>query len=354
MKENSPIVKSFIILLFVLFAAPALFAQEEPRGVIIYASGTGFEHIRNGDTREYDLSVDVAEGVELRAGDYLNTYDGTFLEIQVYPSDNVLKVSENTSFKVNEVSPQGGGNFELNYGRVRARVKKLAGLEKFSLEGPSMVAGVRGTDFGYDIIYEKSESTERTVASVYCFEGRVEVETREAATLSEAGEDAAEAEEAEKRATTVIGPEEMVRLVERRRPAPPEEGEAGPGEPGQEQVEYALIKESVSDTIETYWNEYDFEGSLLERTKEEKEEKPVVVERQGLEVEQRRDILRTAGAVSGGLGILFGSATLTFAYADALLSDMNNDTRDSYTLGLGAMTGLFLSTSLFSYLFSLW
>lgn len=346
MQKKKFIAMTVTLLLFVPLTVPVLFAQEEMRGVVIYASGSGFEHIRNDDTREYDLAVDVAEGVELQAGDYLNTYDGTFLEIQLYPSENVLKVAENTSFKINEVSEQGGGNFELSYGRIRARVKKLAGLEKFSIEGPSMVAGVRGTDFGYDIIYDQSESAEKTVASVYCFEGRVEVETKEGIVRSDAGE--------KERVTVDIASREMVRLVERRAAAGPAEGEVRPEESRAVALEYSLIKESVSEPIETYWERYDFEGTLLEQTKEEKEEQPVIVESQELDVERRRNILRTSGAVSGGLGILFGSATLTFVYADSLLSDMDNDTRDSYTIGLGAMTGMFLSTSLFSYLFSLW
>ena len=362
MRKNKLIAGTVSLLLFMFSTLPLLSAQEEPRGVIIYASGNGFEHIRNGNTREYDLSVDVAEGLELKKGDYLNTYDGTFLEIQLYPSDNVVKVSENTSFKINEVSEQGGGSFELSYGGVRARVKKLAGLEKFSLEGPSAVAGVRGTDFGYDIIYEQSDDAERTVASVYCFEGRVEVETKEAAIREEAGEKEAgegpgtekgAASAAKERAKVVIGAEEMVRLVERRVPARPEEGEAATEEADTVRVEYSLVKELVSDSIEIYWEEYDFEGILLEVTEEEVPEKPVIVDSEDLKVAKRRNTLRTAGAVSGGLGILFGSATLTFLYAESLLSGMDKDLRESQTVGLGVMTGLFLSTSLISYLFSL-
>ncbi|MFO7850692.1 MAG: FecR domain-containing protein, partial [Spirochaetia bacterium] len=193
------------VVICVLLCAPVFWAvsqeesREEIRGEVIYAAGSGFELVRDGDTREYDLSAETVEGMDLFSGDYINTYGNTFLEIQTLPSQNLLKVSENTSFKVQELTEQGGGSFELTYGRVRAKVEKMAGLEKFSIKGPSMVAGVRGTDFGYDIVYGGDEEKERTVALVYCFEGEVDVATEE------------ETETAE----MVIGEDEMVSLVEK-------------------------------------------------------------------------------------------------------------------------------------------
>src|SRR6056297_2019615 len=143
-------------------------------GSLIYAAGTSFEVVRDGKSVEYDLAADIVEGFDFYPGDYINTYKGTFLEIQVTGSRNVLKIAENTSFKIDEASDQDSSRYKVSYGRVRARVQKLAGLSKFALAGPSMVAGVRGTDFGYDILYNSEKNT--TVASVYCFEGQVEVQ----------------------------------------------------------------------------------------------------------------------------------------------------------------------------------
>ena len=349
--------RSFLIIILLLPLSVGLFAQEETRGVIIYSSGNGFEQIRDGETREYDLSVDVVEGIELKAGDYLNIYNGTFLEIQLLPSENVLKVSENTSFKINELSEDGGGSFELNYGRVRARVKKLAGLERFSLEGPSMVAGVRGTDFGYDIVFEEDTENERTLASVYCFDGEVEVETKEQVreetrTVAEAGSrESAQADPdagQEKKAKFVISADEMVRLVERRKE--PVEQAPQPGIAEETGLEYLLVKEKLADSIDEYWRINDFEGELIEIREER--EPPRIVGEEETQREQRRRLLRRSAAISGVIGIVFGAATLTFAYADGLVGDWGTDTRDGLTLAFGATTGLYLSTSLFSYLFS--
>jgi len=313
-----------------LTALAPLFSQETSGAVIIFASGNGFEHIREGETREYDLAVDVAEGLELEAGDYLNSYEGTFLEIQLLPSNNMVKVAENTSFRLAEVDKDGGGKFELSYGRVRARLEKITGLGRFRIDGPSMVAGVRGTDFGYDIIYQAQEGTERTVASVYCFEGDVEVQQMEAETV-----------ETEK--TVGISADEMVRLVERE----PEDEDAA--------VEYLLVKENISEDIKNYWQLHDFEGKRLSLEKEDdsKEESPAeIISAEDLEREKRRRELRRGAAVAGGLGVLFGAGALTFIYADSLFSGVDQSTRDSSAIAFGAVAGVSLSTSLLAFLFS--
>lgn len=354
-----------LVLFFVmgLCVAAGLWAQsgsgsdEQPRGVIIYADGNGFEHIHDGETREVDLSVGIAEGMELEAGDYINTYDGTFLEVQIMPSRNVLKISENTSFRVKEMSKKGGGNFELTYGRVRARVEKMAGLERFSLEGPSVVAGVRGTDFGYDIIYEQEEtSVERTVASVYCFEGEVEVETTAEAgeTLMEESESAVaagadEGVDEDKKTVVVIRAGEMVRLVER--PASPIEGEE-PGVPEEAAVEYAFIKEGVREDVRSYWDRYQFRGEVMELPEEEVEEPIEVVSEEELRKARMRSRLRTAGAVSGGIGLVLGGTALTFVYADNLWSGMDETSRDNSAVYFGTIAGVSFTTAFFSYLFS--
>ncbi len=320
---------TLLVVFSVMTALVPLFSQDTGGAVIIFASGNGFEHIQEGETREYDLAVDVAEGLELEAGDYLNSYEGTFLEIQILPSNNIVKVAENTSFRIAEMDTDGGGKFELSYGRVRARVEKISGLGRFTIDGPSIVAGVRGTDFGYDIIYQAQEGAERTVATVYCFDGNVEVEQKDSET-AETGE------------KVVISADEMVRLVERE----PETEDTG--------VEYLLVKEEVSEYIEEYWQVNDFQGKVLIPDKETlKEEAPLeVISADDLAREKRRRQLRQGAAVSGGLGILFGTAALTFVYADSLFEGVDQSTRDSSAIAFGAVAGVSLSTSLRAFLLS--
>ncbi len=156
----------------------SVFSQTDAPGasaVITYAEGGKFDVIHNDKRTSYDIAAgDTAEGIELYSGDNVDTYGGTFLELQLVPSDNTVTVAENTSFVVEKTEKSGGGSFQLIYGRVRAKVAKLIGSERFKITGPSMVAGVRGTDFGVDSIFDKT-SGGALLSRVYCFEGTVAV-----------------------------------------------------------------------------------------------------------------------------------------------------------------------------------
>jgi len=162
--------KPFILTTFLLFAA-SLYAQTNAE--IVYAEGEGFSLVREGTTRYYDLYAEPAEGMILQGGDLLLTEAGTWLELQIGGSGTVIKVAENTTFTIKSLQDDGG-IFKVSYGRVRARVEKLTGETPFWIEGSDTVAGVRGTDFGYDLFYDQN-SPERKNVSVYCFEGKVEV-----------------------------------------------------------------------------------------------------------------------------------------------------------------------------------
>ena len=64
--------------------------------------------------------------------------------------------------------------------RVRARVSRLTGNQTFRIRGTTSVAGVRGTDFGFDQVLEPSGAA--LLNRVYCFEGEVEVVSAESST----------------------------------------------------------------------------------------------------------------------------------------------------------------------------
>jgi hypothetical protein len=166
------------VCFFVLVVAVTIssFAQEtDTHGTIIYAQGQSFTLSRDNESTDYDLYYDDVIGLPLQQGDYISTDSGTFLEIQLSTSGNVLKVSENTNLELSSVEKRGGGSVELTYGRVRAKIGKLFGEEQFRVRGPTVVAGVRGTDFGYDIIAGDESRTDEQMARVYCFEGKIEV-----------------------------------------------------------------------------------------------------------------------------------------------------------------------------------
>jgi hypothetical protein len=171
-------------------AVSPLFAQANRYGIVLYAEGTEVSLYRDGELRTYDVMTDDVLGMPLLEGDLLQTEDATFLEIQLLPSRTVVKIAENTSFRVAAVGEGGGGDIALSYGRIRARVERLSGDDEFRIRGAGYVAGVRGTDFGYDVTVSRGSESLR--ADVYVFEGEIALAEDPEATApdTERGDDA--------------------------------------------------------------------------------------------------------------------------------------------------------------------
>ncbi len=121
------------------------------------------------------LRVDELLGFRLEEGDQVQTGENTFLEIRMKPSGGILKLSENTVFVLKALSQPSDRGFQLVYGRVRAKVDKLARGSTFNIASDSVAAGVRGTDFGYDVLTARAEGSgaQVPVTRVYCFDGSV-------------------------------------------------------------------------------------------------------------------------------------------------------------------------------------
>lgn len=173
--------------LFLLFLTVSPLVGEDVFGVILYADGSEISIFRNGSLRTYDVFADDVIGMPLLEGDLVQTENGTFLEVQLLPSRSTLKIAENTSFQIQQIAQNGGGNFDLLYGRVRAKVERVGSADPFQIRGRQAVAGVRGTDFGFDYVVERGSFT-NPVTQVYCFEGSVEVEAAEPDGAEDSGE----------------------------------------------------------------------------------------------------------------------------------------------------------------------
>ena len=174
-------VKKIGVLLAVMMVTFGVFAQdagqslgESSFGVIIYAEGEVVSVIRDLRRSEYDAFTGELLGFAVYPGDIIQTDPNTYVEIQLLPSRSVIKVAENTSFTIDQISTTGNGVFDLAYGRLRARVMRLAGQDPFEIRGVGATAGVRGTDFGTDVIVQPAGGASLT--RIYCFEGEVHVE----------------------------------------------------------------------------------------------------------------------------------------------------------------------------------
>ena len=131
--------------------------QERTAALIIYVDGEEFSVV---DAAKAEVPVDWGDaiGFELVEGDTVVTENGTFLELQLVPSENVVKVAENTNFTIERREGERGGTFSLVYGSVRARVRLLTETDRFSIHSASAIAGVRGTDFGVTVALPKPAS----------------------------------------------------------------------------------------------------------------------------------------------------------------------------------------------------
>lgn len=232
----------FLTLLAAIFVLP-LSAQSsvDSSAEIVYADGEGFSLVRNGESEYYDIYLGDAEGLKLQGGDLILTEGNTWIEIQLAGSGTIIKIAENTTFTLKTLQNEGG-TFEVAYGRVRARVEKLTAETPFWIEGSDTVAGVRGTDFGYDLFYNPDTPEKKTV-SVYCFEGKVEVVRQLALEGDEdfrADPDFAEGKD--KTSTVILRKNEMVSIAS-------------------EDETAALSKERIESEIKEFWeiNEFIYE-----------------------------------------------------------------------------------------------
>ena len=203
-----------------------------------------------------------------------------------------------------------------------------------------MVAGVRGTDFGYDILYSPEKGS--TVASVYCFEGQVNVEPTVKIGTEEEKDGPSRSESFELAANEMISISEITAGTEPR---------------------YAFQKDVLSSDIQTFWRQNDFQATPIEVSSGSEipteTEAPTETEDKGKEPPPGAQFnftqsqLRRGSLLTAGIGAVFGAAALTFAYADPIVGDMNRDVRDNLALSMSISSGLFFSTSVFTFIASL-
>lgn len=166
------------VLLYAFVICP-LEAQIPGQGLALleFASGNDIVIIRNNRL----LSFDDPLGIELFQGDQIQTGKASVVELRFFKDTKkagvgLLKMAENTTLVLERIDG-ADKSIKLVYGRVKAKVEKLAGNETFLLAGFQAVAGVRGTDFGMDVIAGKTQTGSGTSTSTiaYCFEGSIEI-----------------------------------------------------------------------------------------------------------------------------------------------------------------------------------
>lgn len=140
------------LIFFVILTASMMLGAQQRFATVSYAEGNSLTVIRDGKALRYNPDRDDVLGLALMQEDLIQTGSGTFLEIQLQTISVRVQIAEHTSFRVTAERQEQQSAGELYYGRVRAKVAKLSGNESYRVNTPSLVAGVRGTDFSVDVI----------------------------------------------------------------------------------------------------------------------------------------------------------------------------------------------------------
>ena len=151
--------KTLFISLLVLMAAAALAAAQQPQALLeYYENSSGDLKVVTAEGKE--LSADALSlGQEIPVGSTVVTYEGDFAEILLKPNGTILRVSENTNFRVEGLQGRAGepqNTFSVAVGKFRAVVAK-GDKARYSFKSNTAVCGVRGTDFGLVVLPTQSE-----------------------------------------------------------------------------------------------------------------------------------------------------------------------------------------------------
>lgn len=140
----------WILLAGLAFVAAPAFAQD-PVAVLVYFDDD-FE-VQVVDGNGFDVNFYI--GVALNPGDRVVTANSS-AEIRMEPNGSIVRIAPNTDFVVESIQGRDGAEetgMRVAVGRVRMVAARATGRdERYSVRTPTAVAGVRGTDFGVDVV----------------------------------------------------------------------------------------------------------------------------------------------------------------------------------------------------------
>lgn len=310
--------KSIVFIIFIFFCCS--FASAEPYGRIIYAEGNSFTLIRGGTPRVISVESSGVFGMEIKSGDIFQTAAETMLEFAVNAVGATVKIAENTSFRCGTEPENKQVTGELYYGRVRAKVNRLARGSTYRISSPSLVAGVRGTDFGLDVVslrvkrapseknnqeYSTDLGDSAVLHRVFCFEGSVLVSDFSAPKLN----------------TVLLSSGEKIERLQVLSQSDTEEK--------------ALEKEAINKEIREFWEMRPFSDvpPVLRALSE-----PVIREdgslTQDVEAARPARSMRVPAIITTTLMVLGGSAIITSSILD---SNGSNDWIADYSFSAGVI-----------------
>ncbi|HUX21794.1 MAG TPA: FecR family protein, partial [Spirochaetia bacterium] len=147
--------KKFLLLSIIIFSAVAFAVSaqsSQPAAVLQYFDDPTQITVTDASG---NAVTSIYYGMDLPPGSVVKTGNST-AEIQLDPNGSILKLADNTNFTIQTL--QGSANqtvnaFSLLAGRLRTiAAKSSTGGDNYSIQTPTAVCGVRGTDFTLDVV----------------------------------------------------------------------------------------------------------------------------------------------------------------------------------------------------------
>lgn len=256
------------LAIFSILLATMLVAQNNsPKafGIVLFAEGDELTVFRANVLTSYSVIADNTLGMRLLPGDLVQTGPGTYLEIQLIPSQTIIKIAENTSFRITGLAQASGSTLDVVYGRIRAKVDATLGKPGFAIRGQTAVAGVRGTEFGYDVIATPGIGNEPS-SQIYCLSGTVKVVPLQADDLTPQNEKTMVNNASLDQANSfTLSPNQMLTVYD----APDEASRANiKTEDGQDTVSEAgnrtiVFSKAIKSSVKGYWKKHEIKSVAL-------------------------------------------------------------------------------------------
>jgi hypothetical protein len=154
----------FAVIISLVFCSTPLFSQE-PYAVLEYFGNEQEISIFDSEGFEYEF---LNYGMDLLPGDRIVTKKTT-AELRLDPNGSIVKIAADTTFQIDSIQGRENAesnNFSLFNGKIRSIAANISGAQ-YQVRTPSAVCGIRGTDFGIEVVQGLREA-------VAVLEGQVE------------------------------------------------------------------------------------------------------------------------------------------------------------------------------------
>lgn len=138
-------IQSIFLFIAIFSSATLVWAQGGPKALLVYADDESALTVitKEGTPRAAMMGDTIQVGETIRTGK-------TTAELQLDPNGSIIKLSRNTTFKIEALASGGSqdsNRMSLAAGKIRTVAAKVTGKERYEIRTPTAVCGVRGTDF---------------------------------------------------------------------------------------------------------------------------------------------------------------------------------------------------------------